>query len=229
MIIGISGKKQCGKDTICKIIQAIDIYEKATSMGLSNLSKSKKDFIKEVIENPKFCSVESKFEKHSFADKLKEMASVLVGCPIEKWESGDFKNGYCSSLTFGPIIFTNREILQKIGEGLREKLHPDIWVLSLFNNYFKKTYPDINKSGKPELCERYPYWIIPDVRMPNEAEKIKELGGILIRVNRDTGYVDTHISEIALDSCKKFDFIIDNNGSLEELIEKVIDIYSHIV
>lgn len=229
MIIGISGKKQCGKDTICKIIQAIDIYEKATSMGFFTTSKSKGEFVKELIENSKLCSVESKFEKHSFADKLKEMASVLIGCPIEKWESGDFKNGYCSSLTFESTVFTNREILQKIGEGLREKIHPDIWALSLFNKYYKKVYPDIDQFGNPTLCERYPYWIIPDVRMPNEAEKIKELGGILIRVNRDTGYVDNHISEVALDSCKKFDFVIDNNGSLEELIEKVIDIYSNIV
>ncbi len=28
MIIGISGKKQCGKDTVCKIIKALDIWNR---------------------------------------------------------------------------------------------------------------------------------------------------------------------------------------------------------
>lgn len=226
MIIGISGKKQCGKDTICSIIQAINIWEDTTDNGKKSLGESKIDFIKRICLDEEFCNVWSKFKRHSFAHKLKEMASVLTGVPVENWESRDFKNGYCNTL---PLNLTNREILQKIGEGLREKIHPDIWVSALFNDYIQPNNGEIRFSKDWVQDKNPPYWIISDVRMPNEAEKIKELGGVLIRVNRNTGYIDNHISETALDSCKKFDFIIDNNGSLEELIEKVIDIYSHIV
>ena len=68
-------------------------------------------------------------------------------------------------------------------------------------------------------------WIVTDVRYQNEADHIKNKGGILIRVNRNTHNNDNHKSEIDLDDYNKFDFIIDNNGSVEELIKKVIEIY----
>lgn len=80
----------------------------------------------------------------------------------------------------------------------------------------------------------YPNWIITDLRFPNELDAIKQRGGITIRVNRYTGHVgidnDTHVvtdwqhpSETALDKAT-FDHTIINDGSIEELIEKVKEI-----
>ena len=84
----------------------------------------------------------------------------------------------------------------------------------------------------------YPNWIITDMRFPNELEAVKKRGGITIRVNRPcdicggSGYhkmscpvskSGEHYSEIALDSAA-FDYIIENSGSIEELIEKVKEI-----
>lgn len=73
----------------------------------------------------------------------------------------------------------------------------------------------------------YPNWVITDVRFPNEAEAIKEHNGITIRINRGlverTGKMiqgPEHISETALDDAK-FDYVIENNGTIEELIEQV--------
>ena len=69
--------------------------------------------------------------------------------------------------------------------------------------------------------------IITDVRFPNELEAIKKRNGITIRINRDlverTGKLipgPEHISETALDDAK-FDYVIENNGTIEELIEQV--------
>ena len=84
----------------------------------------------------------------------------------------------------------------------------------------------------------YPSWAVTDVRFPNEAQAIKNRGGILIRVERndyifdDDGkriiptkeYVNTnnkhHESETSLDNYE-FNHVIENNGTIEELIEKV--------
>ena len=81
----------------------------------------------------------------------------------------------------------------------------------------------------------YPNWIITDLRFPNELEAVKKRGGITIRVNRPceicggSGYhkmscpvskSGEHYSEIALDK-SEFDYVIENSGSIEELIEKV--------
>ncbi len=62
-------------------------------------------------------------------------------------------------------------------------------------------------------------WLVTDVRFENEAEAIKERGGILLRINRnvDTG---THPSETSLDDYK-FDYTISNKGSMEDLVTSV--------
>jgi hypothetical protein len=94
----------------------------------------------------------------------------------------------------------------------------------------------------------YPNWIITDMRFPNELEAIKKRNGISIRVNRDPirdcnickygigcqlmfiecngtdkGQTLQHPSETALDNAE-FDHILDNTGTIEQLIENVKDI-----
>ena len=85
-----------------------------------------------------------------------------------------------------------------------------------------------------------PNWIITDVRFPNEAQAIKNRKGIIIRVNKYQSKYPSenismeesnewtnariHYSEYALDNYQDFDYTIDNNGTIEELIEKVKEI-----
>jgi len=80
-------------------------------------------------------------------------------------------------------------------------------------------------------CTEYPSWIITDLRFPNELKAVKERKGITIRVNRYTNnsLIDNNIhsitdyqheSETALDNAE-FDYTIDNDSSVEDLIEKV--------
>ena len=83
----------------------------------------------------------------------------------------------------------------------------------------------------------YPNWIITDMRFPNELEAVKKKNGITIRVNRksfkwidpdeyeiQTGKkverVAEHESEKALNDAE-FDYTIENDGTLLELVEKV--------
>lgn len=141
---------------------------------------------------------------------------------------------------------TPRLLLQLLGtECGRNIIHPNIWINSLFSEYkateiYNHAYTkDGVNYGNRTL--HYPNWIITDMRFPNEMEAIKNRGGISIRVNRNlgllqsirensstrhiikVGYVDIpneHPSETALDSAE-FDYTIDNNGTIEELIEVV--------
>lgn len=84
----------------------------------------------------------------------------------------------------------------------------------------------------------YPNWIITDMRFPNELKAVKDREGITIRVNRPCKTCGTyegkycsnpyhlqnkHASETALDNTT-FDYIIENNGTIKELIEKVREI-----
>lgn len=66
-------------------------------------------------------------------------------------------------------------------------------------------------------------FIITDTRFPNELKAVKDREGITIRVNRPDLAENSHPSETSLDSAT-FDYIIDNNGTIEELIDKVKEI-----
>ena len=146
---------------------------------------------------------------------------------------------------------TPRLLLQLIGtDAARDIIHPDIWLNALFsdyvenaircnNCYWKGNEDDLlrleNEDGALDGCpncktDNYlmdldtSKWIITDSRFPNDADYVKKLDGINIRVERNLPKVENeHFSEKALDGYK-FDYVIDNLGSIEDLIEKVREI-----
>ena len=204
MIIGLGHKKQVGKDTVAKILLSFLYWDEV------GMEADKNSLLKN-LHKPYYRFEVTNWITMSFADKLKEVASIVFDIRKEYWNDPSIKASFVNNYNL-----TGRDILQKIGESFRKEISPDIWVNSLFNNYDKLNYR--THSGKPNL-------IITDVRMPNEAQAIKDRGGILIRVDRETGYKDSHISETALDDYQDWDYVIDNNGTLEELINKVEELY----
>jgi hypothetical protein len=76
-----------------------------------------------------------------------------------------------------------------------------------------------------QLCERAmqqngKVTITSDVRFRNEVKAIKENGGIIIKIERDSDVTDSHQSENDLKDYKDWDISIDNNSTLEELSVK---------
>jgi hypothetical protein len=62
-----------------------------------------------------------------------------------------------------------------------------------------------------------PNWIITDTRFPNEAQAIKDKGGLVIRVDRPgVKPINDHPSEIGLDNWK-FDYKIANISDIKAL------------
>ncbi len=63
--------------------------------------------------------------------------------------------------------------------------------------------------------------VVDDVRFPNESKAIKDMGGFIIRVLRnEPDSSDDHSSEVLIDSIK-YDHILTNFGSVEELRDKI--------
>jgi hypothetical protein len=67
-------------------------------------------------------------------------------------------------------------------------------------------------------------FIISDCRYINEYNSIKERGGLMIKVERPGIETQNHASETGLDSITDWDYVIQNNGTIDELIEKVREI-----
>lgn len=234
MILAISGRIGSGKDTVGTIIQYLICLKKNT---LNSHQLKFEDFTK----TPIFNEEQSGYKIKKFAYGVKYIASFLTGIAIEKFEDQEFKKQYMGD-EWG---MTYREFLQKLGtEAMRDKLHTNVWVNALFADYRSNGISEkyLASRGQLVLENNYPNWIITDMRFSNELEAVKNRGGITIRVNRVTfreqttefGKLSTivqpevdkllgieeHSSETALDDAT-FDYVIDNNGTIEELVEKV--------
>ena len=181
MIIGISGKAGSGKDTAAKMLEVL----------YANPDISYEDFVNKRYKN--FTDIQIVH----FADSLKETAQVLFR--ISEWETNTQEG---KKTTINWIGKTVRELLQGIGQGLRDAIDPNLWVKILFAN-----------------TEGWSNYIIADVRYPNEVYAIKERNGVLIRIDRKGAGAGNHSSETALDNYKEWDVHIENNGSIEDLFE----------
>ena len=112
-------------------------------------------------------------------------------------------------------LMSVRELLQKLGtEAIRDGLHPNAWVNALMCEYKRPKMSEYNPSN----------WIITDVRFPNELEAIEDVKGLTLKVIRPVKKSKTtarlHPSETSLDKAR-FNYTIFNDGSIEDLIEKV--------
>ena len=181
MIIGISGKAGSGKDTAAKMLEVL----------YANPDISYEDFANKRYKN--FADIQIVH----FADSLKETAQVLFR--IGEWETNTQEG---KKTTMNWIGQTVRELLQGIGQGLRDTIDSDLWVKILFAN-----------------TEGWSNYIIADVRYPNEIYAIKKRNGVLIRIDRKGAGAGNHSSETALDNYKEWDVQIENNSFIEDLFE----------
>jgi hypothetical protein len=150
MIIGISGYSGSGKDTAGIIIQ--------------HLKAGTKFPLKAVIKKPDvhewWLEERSGWEIKKWAGKLKTIASILTGIPVEKFEDQEFKKsllgpewGTVTDIPLNSIpvfadiqfnaLMSVRELLQKIGtDALRDNLHEDVWVNALMADYNNESHLD---------------------------------------------------------------------------------------
>ena len=226
MIIGISGKIGSGKDTIGSIIQYLT-DENVKGMTYEDWYAAN---VYSVYQNY------GKWNIKKFAGKLKEIASLLTGIPVEMFEDQEFKQSFILGEEWGTVrpnplnvvpvfedvqfneLMSVRELLQKLGtEVMRDGLHTNVWVNALFADY-----------KRPKMSEHNPSnWIITDMRFPNELAAVNDVNGLTIRVVRPqietANFKPQHASETSLDSAE-FDYTIVNDSTIEELVKKVREI-----
>jgi hypothetical protein len=144
------------------------------------------------------------------------------------WINATMKN--YKYYTFGKISIDNGDLVINSNK--------DVVVV---DRVFENTFED--KDGNLYNCNKWsaikcPNWLITDVRFPNEVKAIEDRGGFVIRVERDINVIasarrkftnmkeaevvayDFHLSETSLDD-HKFKYIIHNNSSINDLIDKV--------
>ena len=73
--------------------------------------------------------------------------------------------------------------------------------------------------------------VVTDTRYPNEIQRIKRgfSDVVTIRITRDSVEKLKHPSETALDQWTDWDYLVENNGSLEEFQKKILEIMEVII
>jgi len=183
--------------------------------------------------------VDSGCQHDSFANPLKDLCSstfgwdrtMLEGDTVESRDFRETPDMFWTKKT-GIPNFTPRLALQLMGtDVMRNHFHKDIWINSL-------EYRIRAKKNRNEKCA-----VISDARFRNELDLIKNMGGYLIWVQRgelpewydtaktahenaisrkimETTYRDVHESEWNW-AGYPVDYVLTNNGTLEELYTDV--------
>jgi hypothetical protein len=118
-------------------------------------------------------------------------------------------------LDYNNNILTVRQILKDIGK-LGRSYNDDLWINLLIYDYLH---------ASDRKC-----YIVSDIRMKNEFQKLKENKFFMIRIKRNSYIIDNDISEMQQEEIldNEFDFVIENNGSIEDLNNKIKQIISKI-
>jgi hypothetical protein len=186
MIVGVTGKKQCGKNTFARFVRETAQADKVVVREFSCAAKLK-DTAADIFG----------IERHLFdgTDEEKNSSTDL------RWEN------VAPSLveTFGGApeheFITVRELMQIYGTEAIRGISPCAWANAL----------------RRELVAFEGLGLVTDVRFPQEAELIRDIGGLLVRVYRDIppGASADHSSEKALDYLTDdvFDFVVSDEGN----------------
>ncbi len=221
MIIGLAAKKQCGKSSLAKFVTDILSTSKVKDISFA---QPLKEFIHEEFAIPK---------NHLYGTDAEK------NYPLMTW--GEMFTGRCMGAYTkrDRDLLSAREIMQIVGTDVMRLGHLDYlhhkfeerckFYIEKYFGKGKLPFGDIwvelammeikrlRATGNADIV------IIPDLRFHNEVKAVKDAGGTLIRLYRDTGCTDTipHPSELQLDEMEDvdFDYIIkeEDNKNLKQL------------
>jgi hypothetical protein len=185
-----------------------------TIIALSGYATSGKDSVADILVE------DYGFVKYAWADSLRAAAAALNPI-VDYGTNGEFiryndvvaQYGYNEAKAMFPEV---RNVLQRIGTEVgRNIIGDNVWVDATFKQI----------ADERSLTDNI---VISDTRFPNEAYAVQarsESKNYVGRVNRPgVGPVTDHPSETSLDDFD-FDFVIDNDGTLDDLRDQVGELY----
>lgn len=146
--------------------------------------------------------------RYAFADPVKDVAKLLFFFNDDQLYGGEKE--IPDESWFG---LTPRQVFQFIGTECMRKLFSEKFPK------FGENFWLLHLTKRIEQAEGHV--IVTDIRFQNEFDLIKDMGGIIIKVERNIQSNDDHESEKNIDDIRGFDHIIKNDGTLEELCDKI--------
>lgn len=228
-LIFIVGKKRSGKDTAVDFIEEnYDTHryklaypiKAALESGWNNGNDFRYDFSPGIkltpddwdgkgIDREKFLPI-SNHDVLSIINRALQYLAKNHGLKYPEFDNPRFLEEMILNNTEAWNI---RRLMQTLGTDLIVN-HFDrmFWVKLFANEYADKFYEDKK------------FFIVPDTRQDHELAFARAMGATVIHVVREgSGSEDTHITEAGLPIAEG-DIVIENNGTLEEFKNKIIEV-----
>ena len=198
-ILGISGKGQAGKDTVADYILTKDMWVDKASFAFNLKKVCSKFFGLEINRFLKQDLKCKKFRRPLIITRKKYAELITTILEGESYTIPNLPDKY---------VHTPRELLQYIGTDVLRRANDNCHVIM-----FRKLY------GKGDGL------IVTDVRFENEAQFIREQGGMLVRIERPQRYLlrSNHPSETSLDYWFDWDYVLNNDKLGEEHLYRRVD------
>lgn len=240
LYIGLNGFAGSGKDTVAKMIKTI------LNRDWNSLEECK-EYYKSVYTNP---TISATFDQNSendrvfciaFADQLKYICSAIFGIPVKRFYENKSTAWVCINKDFqytelhpdDNIIVTAEQYYDQLSEyknskhnywmSLREILvYVGTYVLqqdlnkNVFVNIINNTIKDNHHSNS-----NLEYVILTDIRFNHEIDYIKKHNGITISITRNDVEQLDNIAEHDLDDEDSWDYVIENNGTYDDLFSNI--------
>lgn len=209
MLLGISGQKRHGKDSVADVLVKDFGFKKVA------LADPLKQICSKVFQIPL---------QAFYKDELKDLAfiepEIIDVYHIERLVTQLEEHTSVSTESIqnlkihgcGKELKSPREILQFVGTDLCRTYVKDTVWLDIF-------YSTVKKSEGHLVCT--------DARFPNERELIKSLGGKnMLVVRQGLNNTDSHSSENSLGTESEYDLVVQNSGTLADLHREISTWYT---
>lgn len=210
LLVGIHGRARSGKDETFLAIQKWAAGEELSALRGAFADRMKLSMVRAFFPQ---CDMEFAL---AFCERMKlDEAEVQIFFP-----GGDL------------VSIGSRSYHVNYGNsGHRDLLDINIWVDQLLPD--TKTRREMTSPFYPDWHENFTQdgfladvAVVTDVRMENEAERVIKLGGKIVKINRNVEQM-SHTSEQPLHE-NLIDYHLDNNGSIEDLQDRVADLMNEI-
>lgn len=220
MIYVICGKKRVGKDTAATILESHGIVPVALADMLKGvLATSSNDVDNDMYIRDKF------HQDRMFMVGDREKALPISNDGVARlFEIAYQKAKGITYVTDANLAYfdrlvekyvnrnvepwTIRRLMQTFGTDIMCAIDNRIWVMYAMRRILWEDGND---------------FVITDCRQPHEQAMFRKFGAKFIFINKDTGLVDNHSTEQGLIP-QPDDVIVDNNGTIEQLNNQLIEI-----
>lgn len=176
-----------------------------------------------------------KWRVTSFARPLKEVLSIILGVPAEKFEDRDFKENYCVDFNSNKIYNIKEAPDKLLTDKELSKLIDNKMYYDIADHYL--TIRQVMQYFGTQICREFisnKIWInatltqnnliISDLRFKKEFEELDYHKSFRVLLERPGCNPGNHASEreiMDLKSNRTFEGYVNNNGTLKDLFYKI--------